>query len=191
MKQHAYPSYSDYRSAQVAANRRKLRSVWALEENIRFLAELIAPAEFGICHGTRNGAEQRWFAESLECYVMGTEISDTANQYPATLEWDFHEPRSEWIGAADFVYSNALDHAFNPERALSTWAEQLKYGGYLLIEHSADCDGEEAVTRYDPFGASVDEIMALMRPHVSRSFAIDMPARKPRVKELSCVIGIR
>lgn len=191
MKQYAYESRDEYRRAQIAANHRKLRSVWALPDNIRHLAGLVGTAEFGICHGTRNGAEQRWFAECLQCSVVGTEISDTADRFAATVQWDFHEPRAEWVGAADFVYSNSLDHAFDPQLAVHTWAEQLKAGGYLLIEHSADCDGEAAVTRHDPFGASVDEVVSLVLPHVSQAFVVDLPARKPKVKELSCVVGIR
>lgn len=191
MRQYEYTSRGAYEAAQVAANRRKLRSVWVQRANVDHLSALIEPAEFGICHGTRNGAEQRWFSQALGCSVIGTEISDTAARFPATVQWDFHEPRAEWIGAADFVYSNSLDHAFDPARAVRTWAEQLRPGGYLLIEHSEDCDGEQAVTMHDPFGASVDEVVALVQPHVTDLFVIDLPAKKPIVRELCCVVGIR
>lgn len=191
MKQYEYSSYSEYLHAQTAANHRKLGVVWAQEANIRYLCSFMGHAEFGICHGTRNGAEQAWFAKYLGCSVIGTEVSDTATRFDSTVLWDFHDPRPEWVGAADFVYSNSLDHAFDPKKAVQTWAGQLRPGGYLLIEHSADCDGEAAVTVHDPFGASVKEVFDLIRPHVKSVFSIALPAKKPAVKELACVIGVR
>ena len=70
------------------------------------------------CHGTRQGFEQKWFSKNLECKVIGTEISDNANDYKNTIEWDFHNVKKEWIGSVDFIYSNALDHSYDPNKCL-------------------------------------------------------------------------
>jgi hypothetical protein len=145
--------YEKYRLAQTAANKRKLDHVWVQEENILFLSEYIRqriPApQFGICHGTRRGLEQRWFRENLGCEVIGTEISDTASDFPHTIRWDFHDVKPEWIDGVDFIYSNSMDHSYDPKKCLDAWVSCLKPNGLLFIEHStADIEARES----DPFG---------------------------------------
>ena len=61
--------------------------------------------------------------------VIGTEISDTAGQFANTVQWDFHDVNGEWVSRFDFVYSNSLDHAWNPKFALQTWLNQLNPKG--------------------------------------------------------------
>ena len=90
----------------------------------------------GICHGTRGGFEQAVFSRLLKCPVIGTEISDTAIHFPQTVQWDFHEPNFNWIGAFSVVYSNSLNQAFDSKKALETWVEQLTEDGLLFIEHT-------------------------------------------------------
>src|SRR5262249_50645007 len=92
-----YESYEAYRQAQNAGNLRKLTLVAAQEANIAHLARyaserLVRPDIRVLCHGTRNGAEQRWFRHHLPgaALVLGTEIADTAIQFPDTIQWDFH-----------------------------------------------------------------------------------------------------
>jgi SAM-dependent methyltransferase len=147
-------SYEAYRAAQVAANRRKLDKVWAQPENIAFLADHVrrhvAQPRFGLCHGTRRGLEQQWFREALGCEVIGTEISETASQFPHTIQWDFHDVKPEWEGAADFVYSNSFDHSYDPEACLRAWMRCVRPGGSCIIEHSHE-DGYAKES--DPFGA--------------------------------------
>jgi len=146
--------YARYREAQIAANKRKIHAIWAKEENIRFLADyirrFIPTPSFGLCHGTRRGLEQQWFRQYLGCEVIGTEISDTAAEFPNTIQWDFHEVKPDWIGTADFIYSNSLDHSYDPEKCLNAWISCLRPEGMLIIEHSTD---HVAVRESDPFGA--------------------------------------
>jgi SAM-dependent methyltransferase len=146
--------YDHYRAVQNVGNQKKIANVWAMEGNIRFLSSYIersvgTPA-FGICHGTRRGMEQKWFKTYLGCPVIGTEIADTATQFPDTVQHDFHEERPEWVGAADFVYSNSLDHAYDPAKALRVWMRSLKPGGICILEHSSH---HEKSTKLDPFAA--------------------------------------
>jgi hypothetical protein len=150
--------YEEYRRIQTEGNRRKIEWVWAVEENIAFLADYIrrivrAPA-LGICHGTRRGKEQEWFRKYLGCEVIGTEISDTAKQFPHTIQWDFHETKPEWIDAVDFIYSNSFDHSYDPQRCLNAWMSCLKKGGLCILEHSSD-NSPAITSSLDPFRADL------------------------------------
>ena len=148
--------YESYQRIQTEGNKRKILEVWASEENIAFLStyikEHLGTPNFGICHGTRRGEEQRWFRQYLGCEVIGTEISDTARQFPNTIQWDFHETKPEWIGTTDFIYSNSFDHTYDPEKCLDAWMSCLRAGGICILEHSPS-HGPFAVSQLDPFAA--------------------------------------
>ena len=157
--------YEKYRQIQTEGNKRKIDRVWAREENIDFLAryitERIGTPKFGICHGTRRGLEQAWFAARLNCKVIGTEISDTAEQFPNTIQWDFHEIKPEWMGAVDFIYSNAFDHSYDPEKYLNAWMTCVRPGGVCVIEHSSG-HGPSGTSSLDPFGADIVQMPYLI-----------------------------
>lgn len=150
--------YDRYKRVQIEGNKRKTDRVWVIEENIAFLSRyierIVGRPRFGLCHGTRRGLEQAWFRKHLNCEVLGTEIADTANRFPDTIQWDFHEVKPEWIGAADFIYSNAFDHSYDPEKCLNAWMSCLKSGGICILEHSSG-HSASAVTQLDPFGADI------------------------------------
>lgn len=156
--QHDYGSggYEKYRQLQVYHNKR-IDSVWADSDTLADIASYILDRrgrpKIGLCHGSRNGFEQSELARLLGCDVFGTDISDTAVQIPNTFEWDFHEPRPEWRDKFSFVYSNSLDQAFDPKRALITWSEQLEpESGLLFLEHTM-AHSAEGASEMDPFGA--------------------------------------
>ena len=157
--------YDTYREIQTEGNKTKLNDVWVLEENISFLADYIKAKighpKFGICHGTRRGMEQQWFRKYLDCEVIGTEISDTASQFPHTIQWDFHEVKKEWRGAADFIYSNSFDHSYDPEKCLNAWMGCLAQGGLCILEHSSQ-DETSSASDLDAFGADVVQMAYLI-----------------------------
>jgi len=113
--QHEYggDGYEAYKRIQVFHNKRKIDEVWADDETLQIIAtyikDNIGVVRRGLCHGTRRGYEQAIFSELLECPVLGTEISDTAEQFANTVQWDFHDQKAEWQNAFSFVYSNSLD----------------------------------------------------------------------------------
>lgn len=149
----------EYRRVQIEGNKRKIRQVWAREENIEFLSQYLQKSlgsvGFGICHGTRRGLEQGWFRKYLDgCEVIGTEISDTATEFPHTIQWDFHEAKPEWLGATDFIYSNSLDHSYDPESCLNTWMRCIRPGGICILEHGR-AHGPGGASQLDPFGAEL------------------------------------
>jgi len=154
-----------YRQEQEKGNRAKLQQVWTNEKNLRFLcgwlqAHGVAP-QFVICHGTRSGFEQRVFKDALGCEVIGTEISSTASQFPLTIQADFHEPQPEWDGKADLVYSNSLDHAYDPGKALRSWACSVRRGGLIVLEKASDSD-PRGVSDLDPFGISLPDLLVFV-----------------------------
>ena len=138
-------TYDTYRKRQERANQQKInRTSFVPEDDIKSLATWVrihanTTSRFGICHGSRRGSEQRYFADALgwpRSLVIGTEISSTALRFENTVQHDFHEVRDEWLGRAAFIYSNALDHSYNPRKAIAQWLRCLSPGGVIIIEHT-------------------------------------------------------
>ena len=156
-----------YRALQTAANKMKIDAQWVPEDHIALLAAYMldqgAKPATGICHGTRRGNEQVWFRAHLgeQAQVFGTEISDTATDFPFTIQWDFHDVEPSWLGAMDFVYSNSWDHAHDPERAFAGWASCLTPGGFLLMDHGWNYQPGR-VSAMDPFGISEAGLCAML-----------------------------
>ena len=154
---HEYQSYEQYRDIQTYHNKRKIDRVWADEATLTMLCDELRreiPGKVhltGICHGTRNGFEQSFIAAHAGHDVIGTEISDTADQFERTVQWDFHDVNEAWVSKFDFVYSNALDHAWNPKLALETWLNQLNSTGVLALEY-AESHSPTHASKMDPFG---------------------------------------
>jgi hypothetical protein len=162
-------------------------------DNIKFLAEylttIISNPEFGICHGTRRGNEQKWFRENLNCEVIGTEISSTADQFAHTIQWDFHETKPEWIEAVDFIYSNSFDHSYDPEKCLNAWMSCLKKGGICVLEHSS---GHRKSTCLDPFGADIVAMPYLITSWGKGKYGVreilDVPSKKDSLEYLKFIV---
>ena len=158
MEVYKYKDYEEYKAVQTAANKHTIDWSWIKESDVECIADQILHRiprlSFGLCHGTRQGKEQEWFRKYLRINVLGTDISDTAIQFPDTIEWDFHDVKREWIGTVDFVYSNSLDHSYDPSMCLSQWMRCLKLGGYCILHW---CEGHLKSTKRDPFGAACEE----------------------------------
>ena len=119
----------------------------------------------GLCHGTRRGHEQEYFSKYLDIPVMGTEISDTAEQFPNTIKWDFHDVHDAWIGNIDFIYSNSLDHSYDPIHCLKQWFKCLRVGGICVLAWESGDQVKEGMrgildsatdVQGDPFRASIE-----------------------------------
>ncbi len=176
--------YEKYRNIQIEGNKRKINNIWVLENNIKFLSDYIkktvGSVDFGLCHGTRRGKEQEWFAKYLKCDVLGTEISETATQFPNTIQWDFHDVKPEWIGSVDFIYSNSFDHSYNPEQCLKSWMRCIKPGGVCILEHTS---GHTNATKLDPFGAHLFIMPYLILTWGGGAFCVRELLSAPEKKE--------
>lgn len=154
--QHQYAGgYDQYRDVQIAHNKRKLQNVWADDTTLSAIATDLKARGLGangICHGARNGYEVEWFRKTLQGDVIGTDISETATDFPNMHVWDFQDENPAWAGKFDFVYTNSLDQAMEPQRALSAWAKQLAPTGRIYIEHTM-AHAPQGAGEMDPFGA--------------------------------------
>lgn len=165
MKIYNYNSYEEYVNAQIEGNTRKIKNSYVDPNSIDMLVKHLHTTynlepNMILCHGTRRGLEQKYFKQSFESYginpnVIGTEISHTANQYPNTIQWDFHNVKDEWVGNVGLVYSNSFDHSYKPIDCLDTWMSCLSADGKCVLEYSEVCDTKSGKT--DPFAASLDE----------------------------------
>lgn len=148
--------YGTYLRVQTAGNRAKIDKVFADEKFITQIAahatERLGDVTRVLCHGTRNGAEQKWFKAAFpDAEILGTEISETASRYPMTIEWDFHDVKEGWEDYWDVLYSNSWDHSFSPARMFDAWRRSLRAGGLLYLEHT---EAHELVDRLDLYGAT-------------------------------------
>lgn len=181
--------YEKYKRIQTEGNKRKIDKVWVQEGNIKFLAEYlkktVGPIKFGLCHGTRRGVEQGWFRQYIPgAEVIGTEISDTAKDFPHTIQWDFHQVKPEWRGSVDFIYSNSFDHSFDPKTCIRAWMSCLRPGGVCIIEHSTGQLAHET-SELDPFGAELTAMPFLFAQWSEGKFGvkqiIDAPVLSDKV----------
>ena len=111
----------------------------------------------GICHGSRNGFEQKCFQEEINnSLIIGTDISETASNFENSVVHDFHEEKREWLNNFDFVYSNSIDQSYDPKKALNTWLKQVKKDRYVILEHSDQHAAFERSNKMDPFGVETN-----------------------------------
>lgn len=162
MKIYQYKNYDEYVHEQEKANIAKLEKVWVRKENLEWIASKCEGVKDIICHGTRNAAEQNFFKEIWpDCEVIGTEISSTASKFPMTVQWDFAEPKDEWVEKFDLLYSNSFDHSFDIDKTMETWYNQVKVGGYFVVEVSTNPGNNKSVIS-DPVSIETNELEKLL-----------------------------
>jgi len=174
MKLFKYKSYIDYVKLQIRRTNsfltRKVRrtedgrACWADSEVLDFVIEQVKDMKnlsFGICHGVRFGQEVDYLAERLTCNVIGTEISSAYKKHGSIIRWDFHKVKDEWVGNTDFIYTNALDHTFDPDKCINQWMKCIKSTGKCFIEWTVGHESDASSA--DPFSASLDEYSDLFK----------------------------
>lgn len=160
------PDFETYRRIQNEGNRLKIGFVYAKKRMIATIASHARKhleVKSILCHGTRNGAELKWFGEEFpEAEILGTDIAESATQFPNTIQWDFHDFREDWRDRWNVIYSNSWDHAMEPERAFRAWADSLAPGGILYLEHGRahDVSGTDGL---DLFGATREALVEIVR----------------------------
>ena len=192
---HKYPDYETYRQVQEDGNKAKIRAQFVKESHIAFLADHLSAVygevAFGLCHGVRRGREQAWFRKSLKgaADIIGTDISETATEFPNTVQWDFHEVNSDWAGRADFVYSNSWDHAYDPKKALLAWVDALRPGGRLLLDHTRG-HLPKAANALDPFGVTEAAFATLLADVVDGQGQVLAPLDRSQNKDYACKVFV-
>jgi len=168
MKIYNYKNYSEYHMAQKQAYLQKINNVWATEYEMKLVARHIKAnmpyAEFGLCHGVRNGYEVDKLYNLLQSThnvaILGTELGGA--NHPKIIQWDFHNVMPTWFERANFIYSNSLDHSPYPYRALGAWFVCLRPGGYIYLQWSEE-HNEHRSNKMDPFGATLGEYIEMCR----------------------------
>ena len=95
MKIHKYKDYDEYIMWQKRTNKSKQGWVYIKESTARQISKDSPLAKKIICHGSRAGAEQKFFKKYLpEAEILGTEIGDNATSYAMTIQHDFNVQKS-------------------------------------------------------------------------------------------------
>jgi hypothetical protein len=162
MEIYKYRDYDHYIKVQKATTAKKSDWVYAREEVIQQISEYKGfSVRHILCHGSRAAGEQKFFKKYYPmAEIIGTEIADTALNYPMTVEWDFNKQNPEWIGKFDIVYSNAIDHSITPNETIGIWKQQLKPNGTLCLEYAETQSRRN--NDQDPVYATDAEIVALI-----------------------------
>jgi hypothetical protein len=178
-KLHKYKDYQEYKETQEHYNKKKIKHVWADELNLKKICEFILTNVKtsnikGLCHGSRNGFEQNFILSNIpNSEIIGTDISETESDFKNSIVWDFHKENKDWINNFDFVYSNSLDQSYDPKSALTTWFNQVKKNGYVIIEHSEQ-HGVIASGKMDPFGVEANFFPYLISEWFGHSISISI-----------------
>jgi len=122
--------------------------------------------KFGICHGVRNGWEVREFKKHFSFEIIGTDISKAATKFKYVIHHDFHNVKDEWLCSVDFIYTNSLDHSYDPKLALQRWVNCLTENGRLFITWTP-AHGEMGLSSEtgDIFAASKEEYRDLLNTY--------------------------
>jgi len=174
MKIYEYKNYEHYKKEQIAANYQKLSWSFKNKAHMEEIKKRKNSANNIICHGTRRGGEQLEFLKQYpDAYVIGTEISDTATQFPNTIEHDFNVQKQEWIENFDIVYSNAFDHSFDPDTTIEVWKQQLNKDGLMYLVWPNHSNSQS--TSFDPLSGTRDELVVFLQKHELEVEVTDMP----------------
>jgi SAM-dependent methyltransferase len=165
-----YGSYEAYRDHQVS----KLATLDLGPYSIRFKAALASRLEFlstlprgatVLCLGARNGSECEVFAER-GLFAVGIDLNPGPNN-KRVLPGDFHEVQFA-DATADVIYTNALDHVFDFDKALGEIRRVLKPQGIFIAEivrGSKDHDGREPGAYESAWWDHVDSVIGRIQRH--------------------------
>jgi hypothetical protein len=158
--------YEEYTKNQEDFYQKTHHLVLVNKENVREIANIVKRylynINIAICHGSRRGYEQKWFSEFLETKVVGTDISEDASRYEDNMCHDFHDLLYEWIQRVDFIYSNSLNHSYNPIYCIDQWMISLRLGGICVIEWTPQHNINQ-VDQYRPFGSTLEGLVSMIK----------------------------
>lgn len=166
MQKHEFESYTEYRNTQINLTKNKVRKGFGLSTSKSILEDIIKyhteykflPLEKACCHGVRRGEELDLFEELYsQANWIGTEITPDLCDNKRIIQADFSERKPQWQYRFDLVYSNSLDHALDPEKAVSSWLDSIKGTGRLYVEWCAFHNKLSTRTKADCFAATTDE----------------------------------
>lgn len=142
--------YEEYKQSQIVRAESKWGRKFQFEEEFKKhlnktideIADFIVSPEVIGCMGCRSGSELFEFKERFpSAKVCGVDITENINtikkpkEVEVTLN-DFNHLPLDWESRFDLVFSNSLDHAYDPKETLKEWHRVARRGGFLLVELS-------------------------------------------------------
>jgi len=165
MQLKSFKDQKQYEKSQLRANRKKSSRTSVSPLEVRKIVDYLLEQRSnvrGLCHGVKEGRELILFEEEFKqrfanADVVGTDLFEQSNL--KVVVHDFHKVRSKWLGAFDFVYTNAMDHAHDPFECVRVWLDQLNENGLLFVQWSFS---HIELNRGDCFGATLYEYICLL-----------------------------
>ncbi len=161
MKRREYSNYTAYVSHQkikteLASVKARIMATWnerteEFRQWFKPVVALLPPGSEVLCLGARYGGEVAVF-QQLGCKAAGIDLVPCP---PLVVYGDFHKIP---FGAASFdlVYCNALDHAYDLDKALREAVRVLRGSGYLLFHVALGAFGQYEALQID----SADEVIS-------------------------------
>lgn len=132
-----YPRQS--RATYEETQRSRTAAKWTLNSITRAEVEWIharVPAEIAcgpiLCLGVRNGLEVDLFRDVFGVAVQGVELHPQGAR-PDVWIGSFDAMPPEWAGRFALLYSNALDHAWEPDQTAQEWRRDAAPGAWLAL----------------------------------------------------------
>ncbi len=135
-KRKNYRSYDEYISHQRSKLGKIGGSRWLKNYEVQFRNVLrdrldVKPGRTVLCLGARTGAEVQSFLDK-GCFAVGIDLNPGKdNKY--VLRGDFHDLQFP-SDSVDIIYTNSIDHVFNPEKFITEIRRVLKPKGMLVLE---------------------------------------------------------
>ena len=146
-----YKEYDKYKSKQIE----RAESKWGRHEpyesqfkaHLRDMWKQVSPTvgkpDTICCMGVRSGTELFEFRDYCpDAEIWGTDITENIktiknddDKIHIVLQ-DFNNLPDNWENKFDLVFSNSLDHAFDPKETLKEWTRVTKPGGFIMLELS-------------------------------------------------------
>lgn len=178
-------TYEKYVQAQREKADRELNETFASTRALEVVSEYLR-RHFrtrtrlrGVCHGAKVGREVRLLSQQLDqrekgvrtasfandLWILGTDISEEAVRASKgqVLLMDFHMVYLDWKGSWDFVYSNTLDHSYEPGSALLSWRWTIKGADGLVVLHRSEFHTTMHIDASDLYGGSIGDYCSLLR----------------------------
>jgi hypothetical protein len=111
-----------------------------------------------LCHGIRNGTEVLAFQhliESKKVFFLGTDLNPWVNDFKFGLQHDFQKRIPKQFGKFNVIYTNSLDQAQYPKKALEAMYQDLLIGGVLIISLN-EYSGKMGYSDLDPFSCEIE-----------------------------------
>lgn len=155
MKRWPQQTRAEYEAIQLGRTAAKWTLNGITREEVEWIHARVPPAiAHGpiLCLGVRNGLEVDLFRDVFGCVVQGVELHQDGARSDVWVG-SFDAMPAEWAGRYALLYSNALDHAYDPVETAREWRRVAQPGAILALS----LDMDKLPTATDPIAEINDE----------------------------------